>query len=62
MIERRKTWEYLEPLPAPNAPISDNPSGLYCPSCRSVGLSHCSEVEWCGGMRRMRPITDKADE
>lgn len=48
-------WDYLEADSASDAPVSDNPSGLYCPACRSVGMSHCSEVEHCGGMRRMKP-------
>lgn len=51
----RKPFEYIEKEPAPDAPYSDNPSGLYCPGCRLTGLSHCSEVDYCGGMRRMRP-------
>jgi len=53
--EQAKPWSYLELEPAPNAPEQDNPSGLYCPDCRSCGVSHCSQPEWCGGMRLMRP-------
>ena len=48
-------WGYLEADPANGAPPSDNPSGLYCPECRSSGVSHCAHPEWCGGMRRMTP-------
>lgn len=51
----RKPFDYIEAEPAPDAPVSDNPSGFYCPGCRSVGVSHCAHPEWCGGMRRMRP-------
>lgn len=51
----RKPFGYLEGLEAaPDAPISDNPSGLYCPWCRNAGFSHCSEVDYCEGMRPMR--------
>ena len=46
--------------PLPDAPISDNPSGMYCKACRETGLSHCMEVEHCGGMQRMR-IAPTAD-
>lgn len=49
-----KPFEYLEKKPSKNAPISDNPSGLYCPDCRSAGISHCASPEYCGGMRRMK--------
>ena len=49
-----KQFEYLEDTPSKDAPISDNPSGLYCPDCRSIGLSHCSSPEYCGGMKRMK--------
>lgn len=52
-------WSYLETTPAANAPASDNPSGLYCPACREAGMAHCSEPEWCGGMRMMKPHTDQ---
>ena len=48
-----KPFGYLEKKPKKDAPISDNPSGLYCPACRSLGLSHCAHPEYCGGMRRM---------
>lgn len=34
-----KPFNYLEAEPASDAPTSDNPSGLYCPDCRSVGSS-----------------------
>ena len=53
----RKPCAYLETTPAPDAPMSDNPSGRYCSACRGcgVGMVHCSEPEYCGGMRRMRP-------
>jgi len=39
-------------------PFSDNPSGMYCPDCRLVGMSHCSDPINCGGMipMRERPI------
>ena len=49
-----ESFDYLEKEPAPDAPISDNPSGLYCPTCRDTGVSHCGYPEECGGMRRMR--------
>ena len=35
-------------------PECDNPSGNYCPDCRWAGMMHCSDVEYCGGMRQMR--------
>lgn len=50
----REPWAYLEEKPAPDAPASDNRSGLYCPACRACGFWHCSEPEWCGNMRRMK--------
>ena len=56
----RDKWVYLEAEPALNAQITDNPSGLYCPACRQSGLAHCSEPEFCGGMRRMNPTAIKA--
>lgn len=40
-----------------DAPVSDNPSGMYCPACRDCGLRHCSQPEYCGGMRLMKPPT-----
>lgn len=55
MSERGKPWDYLETEPALDAPVSDNPSGLYCPECRAVGAFHCAYPEECGGMRLMRP-------
>ena len=51
----REKFDYLEAEPAADAPESDNPSGMYCSACRAVGCSHCSEPEWCGGMRLMQP-------
>ncbi len=54
MKEIKEPWDYLEKEPAANAPISDNPSGLYCPDCRSAGMAHCASPEWCGGMRLMK--------
>ncbi len=54
-------WDYLEQEPAPNAPLSDNPSGMYCPACRECGLWHCASPEWCGGMRLMRRSYDWLD-
>lgn len=50
-------WAYLETTPAPNAPVSDNLSGMYCPDCRVSGVSHCAHPEWCGGMELMRSPT-----
>jgi hypothetical protein len=50
-----KAFDYLEAEPAPDAPVSDNPSGLYCPACRATGMKHCGYPEDCGGMRRMKP-------
>lgn len=47
-------WDYLETEPAPDAPVCDNPSGLYCPDCRGARMIHCAHPEWCGGMRLMR--------
>ena len=47
-------FDYMDPEPAPDAPVSDNPSGMYCPSCWSMGASHCGHPEECGGMRLMR--------
>lgn len=52
---RQEAWAYLEAKPAEDAPVSDNPSGLYCAACRAAGLAHCSWPEYCGGMRRMKP-------
>jgi hypothetical protein len=49
-----QAWGYLEAAPAPDAPVKDNPSGLYCPECRASHMSHCSDPEYCGGMRKMR--------
>lgn len=40
------------------APIADNPSGMYCPDCRACGFWHCSDPEHCGGMKRMREVSD----
>lgn len=55
-----KPWEYLEgKVAAPDAPVVDNPSGLYCRACRACGLSHCSEPEYCGGLEPMR-VKDEA--
>ena len=51
---KRLPFDYLEKEPADDAPISDNPSGLYCKGCREAGMSHCSDPEYCGGMRKMR--------
>lgn len=50
-----KTFDYLEQEPAPDAPVSDNPSGLYCPACRHAGMYHCAHPDECGNMRRMKP-------
>lgn len=47
-------WGYLEEKAAEDAPVSDNPSGMYCPECRQTGLKHCSQPEYCSGMRRMK--------
>lgn len=58
MADMRGAWSYLETEPAPGAPGSDNPSGLYCTACRSCGVSHCAAPEWCGGMRRMKPVEE----
>lgn len=55
-------FDYLEETPAPDAPFSDNPSGLYCPSCRRTGVAHCGSVDYCGGMRRMRLPPTTSDE
>tara|TARA_R110000744_G_C19064408_1_gene529372 strand:+ start:224 stop:406 length:183 start_codon:yes stop_codon:yes gene_type:complete len=51
----KEKWDYLEAEPAPNDLVSDNPSGMYCPSCRASGVSHCANPEWCGGMQLMKP-------
>lgn len=51
-------WSYLEATPSPGAPVCDNPSGMYCPSCRFAGMSHCAHPEYCGGMRLMKPRGD----
>jgi hypothetical protein len=50
----REPWDYLEPVPAADAPVRDCPAGLYCPDCRSADYWHCASPEWCGGMRRQR--------
>ena len=52
-IVRREPWSYLANKAAADAPQSDNPSGLFCRACRSVGLRHCSDPEHCGGMEPM---------
>lgn len=54
-------WDYLEKTPARDAPICDNPSGMYCPDCRASGCAHCAHPEYCGGMRLMRKV-EMADE
>ena len=54
-IPLKQPWDYLEAEPAPDAPVIDNPSGLYCRACRSAGFSHCAHPEYCGGMRKMKP-------
>ncbi len=55
-----KAWDYLKGLkPATDAPVSDNPSGLYCPDCRASGLSHCAHPDYCGSMRPMKPAPKK---
>lgn len=51
----QQKWDYLENKPASDAPVADNPSGMYCPACRRAGMAHCSSPEWCGGMRLMKP-------
>lgn len=51
-------WNYLEKEPAADAPISDNPSGMYCQACRDLGGAHCAHPEYCGGMRLMRKQED----
>ena len=56
-----ESFDYLEAEPADDAPISDNPSGLYCPACRATGASHCAYPETCGGMRRMKPKPNEGD-
>lgn len=55
MADACKAWDYLETEPAADAPISDNPSGMYCPACRLCDAYHCGDVEYCGGMRLMKP-------
>lgn len=52
-----KEWRYFDSEPAADAPISDNPSGLYCPVCRALGggTVHCAYPEECGQMRHMKP-------
>lgn len=40
--------------PAPQPEGLDNPSGMACTACRSVGAWHCSDPENCGGMKPMR--------
>jgi len=53
-------WGYLKGRKAkPDAPICDNPSGLYCPGCRASGFSHCSSPEYCGGMEPMRNVSQE---
>lgn len=31
--------------------MSDNPSGMKCEACRSIGYAHCSDPEHCGNMK-----------
>lgn len=47
-------WKYEPEEATLDSPLVDNPSGLYCPDCRRVGLAHCAYPEECGGMRKMR--------
>lgn len=54
-----EAWDYLEKVPAKDAPPSDNPSGMYCHACRETGMSHCGQPEYCGGMRLMKPEDKK---
>ena len=55
MLAERTPWSYLVGMTAaPDAPLADNPSGLYCPTCRAIGLAHCAAPEWCGEMRPMK--------
>ena len=49
-----KCIDYIEEKAADDAPVIDNPSGLYCPSCRSTGVMHCAHPNECVGMRRMK--------
>lgn len=40
-------------------PLCDNPSGHYCKSCRSSGVSHCSDPSYVGelqGCAAMKPM------
>lgn len=43
------------PMEPPSAapPACDNPSGMWCKSCRGTGVSHCSDPVNCGGMKPM---------
>ena len=50
----RKPWDYLPKAPRHDAPISDNPSGLYCKVCREAGIWHCNAPEYCGEMEPMK--------
>ena len=53
-ITKSNEIDYIEEKSGDDAPVSDNPSGLYCPSCRSTGVMHCAHPNECGGMRRMK--------
>lgn len=50
-----KPYEYLRGMkPAPDAPMMDNPSGLYCPQCREKGGLSCNDPGMCGNLRPMQ--------
>jgi hypothetical protein len=53
---------YIEKVPDNDAPVADNPSTLYCSSCREIGMAHCAHPEECGGMRRMKIVKDSLVE
>lgn len=53
---RSEPWAHLRGLAAvPDAPVSDDPSGLYCLSCRGARMAHCASPEYRGDVRPMRP-------
>lgn len=58
---RPRPFAYLKPV-KPDAPLSDNPSGLFCRACRAIGFYHCAYPEECGNMERMKPHQEVAHE
>lgn len=52
-ITRKQQLLNEHPLPR------NNPSGLWCISCRRCGTAHCSDPVNCGGMIPLAEATEK---